>query len=351
MYVSITNLVLFIVFSLVELFLILTQPLQDSPVSSGSHFKLDERMKTEPTRSDIWICSHNMNGRTIKCEADLAYDTKPYAFKLFQKIGLLKSCAEVNKPKWNIVTRDFPNKWLSFGNITIKGQGGPIIQSTAIDINLNCGFIPDSYTTIPVVDGEEKKCILVVHGTFSENNSKFTIANLHGDWNSRTGYDNINNSAAIISFLRYMKFYSFEHRGHFVLAGDFNINRRTMNSLRYSDFEKIIPGLYYPTLDSKLTTIVGDKFTCTDHIITNVEVLKLFTYVGARKSDHLFLAFKIRLPYMITPCTSIKAIATFHTESSIQLTMISTTSTECNKDDKKTKPFLETFDSNTTTTK
>lgn len=347
---NITNLILFIVFSLVHLFLILTtpQPMRDPPVSSGSQHKQDGRMKPESIRSDIWICSHNMNARPIKCEADLGNDTKPYSFKLFQKIGLLKTCAEVNKPKWNSVTREFPNKWLAFGNVTIKSQLGTVIQSTAIDINLNCGFIPESYTTIPIVDGEEKKCILVVHGIFSGNKNKFTIANVHGDWNSRLEFDNINNSAAIISFLRYMKFYSLEHRGHFVLAGDFNINRKTLISLRYSDLEKIIPGLYYPTLDSKLTTVVSGKFKCTDHIITNVEVLKLFTFVGARKSDHLLLAFKISLPYLITPYTSVNVLATFHTESSMQLTRISTTSSRRIKNGKKTKSILQLYDSDTT---
>lgn len=335
MYISLTNLVLFFLFSFVKIFLNLTQPTRNSKLIS--HKVQDEILKPELIYSDIWICSHNMNCRMTKYEADLSNDMKPYAVKLYQKIGLPKALAEVKKPKWNNVTRDFPNKWLTFGNVAFKSQGVTVIQSTAIDINLNCGFIPDSYTTIPVVDGDEKKCILVVHGIFSGNNKKFTIANMHGDFSSQTRYENSNNTDAIISFLRYMRFYSLVNCGHFVLAGDFNISRRSLIALRYSDLDKIMPGLQYPTLDSKLTTFVDGKYCCTDHIITNAEVIKLYTYVGVRKSDHLLLSFKIRLPYLITPFTSIKALATFHTESSIQLNTTSTTSGEYSEDKRKTR--------------
>lgn len=329
MYISITNLVIFLLLTFVQLFLTNTVPTQNHQLYI-SHNKQDDRVKPESLHSDIWICSHNMNCAMTKCEADLGNDTKPYAFKLYQKIGFLKPFAEVKKLKWNYVNSEFPNKWLTFGNVAIKSQGTTVIGSTAIDINLNCGFIPDSYTTIPIVDGDEKKCILVVHGIFSGNKRKFTIANIHGDWNSHTGYENTYNSDALISFFRYMKFYSIGNRGHFVLAGDFNINRRILSLLRYSDFEKIMPGLHYPTLDSKLTTFIDGKYCSTDHIITNAEVLKLYTYVGARKSDHLLLSFKICLPYLITPCTSISALVTFHSESSMRLNISSTTSVEYN---------------------
>lgn len=343
MYVSGINLVLFLLFSLIQLFLISTQPTR-IPQSSSSHSKLREPLKPEPIFTDIWICSHHANCHLIKCEADLPNDTKPYAFKLYQKIALSKSLTDINKPKWNCVSRAFPNKWLTFGNMAIKVKPGTIILSTAIVINLNCGFLPDSYTTIPVIEGEEKKCILVVHGKFHGNENIFTIANIHGDWNSQVGYENSYNSDAIISFLRYMKFYSKEHRGHFILAGDFNINRTTLNSLRYSHFEKIIPGLHYPTLDCKLTTLIDGKYTCTDHIITNVEVQKMYTYAGTRKSEHLLLSLKLRVPYLITPWSSINAQATFHTESSMQLNM----STISTVERKNSKPVREFFDLSTT---
>lgn len=231
----------------------------------------------------------------------MGHSTKNFAFKLCQEVGLPKTYATISTTRWIPITVDFPNKWLTFGNAEHSSGMTDIAHSMALGINLNCGFVPLKYTTIPI-KGIEWKCILVVHGQFYGSNTNFTIANMHGDWNSIVGYNNPNNIEALIWFMRYMKMHLSQFGGHFVLGGDFNIDYNNLCKVKI-EMDKIIPNLVYPTIDNKITSFVGDEYVCVDHIISNLDVRKICTIIDARMSDHLMLAFKIHLPYEVRPCS------------------------------------------------
>lgn len=247
--------------------------------------------------SDIWICSHNMRSYVTDSEVNLCEGAQIFMFKLCQEVGLPSSVAKIGVPKWIPISIDFPNKWLTYGNAPHKSKNVSIIHSMALGINVNSGFIPNSYTIIPVA-GNESKCILVVHGAFYGSTTNFTIANIHGDWNGN--YNNGNNIYTITWFLKYMKNYLSSHGGHFVLAGDFNLDYNMLNKLR-KKLETILPNLIYPTLEHQIVTYVEYRLVGIDHIISNVEVRDLATRTSPLKSDHMLLTFKIRLPYTAKP--------------------------------------------------
>lgn len=246
---------------------------------------------------DIWICSHNMRSYVTDSEVDLCEGVQIFMFKLCQEVGLPSHVAKIGVPKWIPISIHFPNKWLTYGNAPHKSKNASIIHSMALGINVNGGYIPNSYTVIPV-DGSELKCILVVHGAFYGSTINFTIANIHGDWNGK--YNNGNNIYTITWFLRYMKNYLSSNGGHFVLAGDFNLNYNVLSKLR-SQFDKILPNLIYPTLEHQIITYVEHRLVSVDHIISNIEVRDLATRASPQKSDHMLLAFNIRLPYIVKP--------------------------------------------------
>lgn len=246
---------------------------------------------------DIWICSHNMRSYVTDSEVDLCEGAQIFMFKLCQEVGLPSGVAKIGMPKWIPISIHFPNKWLSYGNAPHKSHNLSIIHSMALGINVNCGFIPNSYTVIPVA-GSERKCILVVHGVFYGSSTNFTIANIHGDWNGK--YNNRNNIYTITWFLKYMKNYLLHYGGHFVLAGDFNLDYNVLNKLR-PQFDRILPNLTYPTLEHQIVTYVEDLMISVDHIISNIDVRDLATRASPQKSDHMLLAFKIRLPYIVKP--------------------------------------------------
>lgn len=229
----------------------------------------------------------------------MGQNSKDFAFKLCQEVGLPKLIATINEPRWIPVSMQFPNRWLTYGNAEHSSGMLNIAHSMALGINLNCGFIPINYTVIPIY-GLEKKCILVVHGKFHESNTNFTVATIHGDWNPALGYKNPINRKAVIWFIEYMKKYLEQYGGHFVLAGDFNIDYQNMWELR-DELNKIMPNLFYPTIDNKITTFVDSELVSIDHVITNIKVRKLTTLLDARMSDHLIVAFKISLPYKVRP--------------------------------------------------
>ncbi|XP_026330996.1 uncharacterized protein LOC113238367 [Hyposmocoma kahamanoa] len=264
--------------------------------------KIEEEAVQEERRGrgdyyDIWICSHNMRSYVTDSEVDLCEGVQIFMFKLCQEVGLPSSVAKIGVPRWIPISIHFPNKWLTYGNAPHKSKNVSVIHSMALGINLNGGFIPNSYTIIPIA-GSERKCILVVHGAFYGSTTNFTIANIHGDWNGK--YDNGNNIYTINWFLRYMKNYLSSHGGHFVLAGDFNIDYSMLNKLR-SQLDTILPNLIYPTLTHQIVTYVERKLVSVDHIISNVEIRDLATRASPQKSDHVLLAFKIRLPYIVKP--------------------------------------------------
>lgn len=242
-----------------------------------------------------------MKSAITRSEASMGHNTKNFAFQLCQEVGLPKRKATVGRPQWLPATVDFPNKWLTYGNAEHYSGMVDIAHSMALGINLNCGFIPIRYTVIPI-EGIERKCILVVHGQFCGSSSKFTIATMHGDWNPTMGYQNPNNANAIIWFMRYMKMHLSQFGGHFVLAGDFNIDYDHMCILR-TEIQKIIPNLVYPTIDNKITSFVDGEYVCVDHIISSLDVQKISTVLDDRMSDHLMLAFKIHLPYEVKLCS------------------------------------------------
>lgn len=220
-----------------------------------------------------------------------------FMFKLCQEVGLPSTVAKIGMPRWIHTSRRFPNKWLTYGNAPHKSGNVSIIHSMALGINVNGGFIPNSYTVIPI-SGTERKCILIIHGSFYGSTTNFTIANIHGDWNGR--YDNGRNIFTLNWFMEYMKNYLSNHGGNFVLAGDFNLDYNMLNKLR-SQFDAILPDLIYPTLEYEIVTFIEHQLTSVDHIISNVEVRDLTTRASPQKSDHLLLAFKIRLPYVVKP--------------------------------------------------
>lgn len=242
-----------------------------------------------------------MKSTLTPSEAAMGHNTKNFAFKLCQEVGLFKKQATIGKPQWIPVAVDFPNKWLTYGNAEHSSGMRDIAHSMALGINLNCGFIPLNYTVIPI-KGIERKCIMVVHGQFYGSSTNFTVANMHGDWNSTIGYNNPNNINAVIWFMRYMKMHLSQFGGHFVLAGDFNIDYNNLCKIR-TEIDKIIPNLVYPTIDNKITSFVDGEYVCVDHIISNLDVRKISTILDARMSDHLMLAFKIHLPYEVKPCS------------------------------------------------
>lgn len=242
-----------------------------------------------------------MQSALTRSEASMGHRTKNFAFKLCQEVGLPKRKATIGRPQWIPATVDFPNKWLTYGNAEHSSGMVDFAHSMALGINLNCGFIPLSYTVIPI-KGLETKCILVVHGQFYGSSTKFTIANMHGDWDPTIGYRNPNNANAIIWFMKYMKMHLLQFGGHFVLAGDFNIDHANMCKLRL-EINKIIPNLVYPTVDNKITSFVDGEYVCVDHIISTLDVRKMCTILDERMSDHLMLAFKIHLPDEVRPCS------------------------------------------------
>lgn len=242
-----------------------------------------------------------MKSSITSSEAAMGHNTKNFAFKLCQEVGLPKKQATIGTPQWIPISVDFPNKWLTFGNAGHRSGMEDIVHSMALGINLNCGFVPLTYTVIPV-KGIEWKSILVVHGQFYGSSTSFTIANMHGDWNDIVGYNNPNNVEAVIWFMRYMKMHLSQFGGHFVLAGDFNMDYGNLCKMKI-EVDKIIPNLVYPTLDNKITTFVDDEYVCVDHIISSLDVRKISTNIDARMSDHLMLAFKIHLPYEVRPCS------------------------------------------------
>lgn len=246
---------------------------------------------------DIWICSHNMMSYVTDSEVDVCEGVQIFMFKLCQEIGLSSFVAKIGVPRWIPISIHFPNKWLTYGIAPHRSKNVSLIHSMALGINVNGGIIPHGYTIIPIA-GKERKCIIVVHGAFYGSTTNFTIANIHGDWNGV--YNNGNNIYSIDWFLRYMKSYLSSYGGHFVLAGDFNINYNTLNRLR-SEHDTILPNLIYPTLEHEIVTYIGRRFTCIDHIISNVEVRDLATRASPQMSDHMLLAFKIRLPYIVKP--------------------------------------------------
>lgn len=247
--------------------------------------------------SDIWICSHNMKSYVTDSEVEICEGTQIFMFKLCQEVGLPNIVAKIGVPRWIPTSINFPNKWLTYGNARHQTGNSSIVHSMALGINMNGGFIPTSYTVIPIT-GMERKGILVIHGTFYGSNTNFTIANIHGDWNGK--YDNGKNKFTLNWFMKYMKTYLSNHGGNFVLAGDFNVNFNTLSKLR-SQFDGILPGLVYPTLESEIFTYVTPQLASVDHIISNVEVRELATQASPQKSDHMLLAFKIRLPYLVKP--------------------------------------------------
>lgn len=242
-----------------------------------------------------------MKSSITRSEVEMGHNSKNFAFTLCQEVGLPKTQATIGAPHWIPVAVDFPNKWLTYGNAEHTSGDVSIAHSMALGINLNCGFIPLKYTVIPI-NGIEMKCIMVVHGQFYGSKTNFTVANMHGDWDPTIGYKNPNNINAIMWFMRYMKMHLLQFGGHFVLAGDFNIDYENLCRIR-NEVEKIIPNLVYPTIENKITSFVDGEYVCVDHIISNLDVEKISTILDARMSDHLMLAFKIHLPYEVRPCS------------------------------------------------